>query len=238
MQWFCSSLTMAMLVAVCVSPANAQLTSPQIGWEAKLSTLSHNVSGTVSVLDPNTLLFNDFTFDGGGLSIFFYLGAEDSQSAFTSGLPIGVELLGSVFDGTQEPFTVDLPSGITMEGWNAISVWCVSVGANFGSGSFSADFDGNGDVDGRDFLKWQRGELSHPLSQSDLTAWEVNYGKVAALSAASMAVPEPATIVLLGGLAAVVLAQRRRNHPLRHLLEARVRRGQCGNLATPRERGR
>ena len=63
MRWFSNSLSIAMLVLVSTSPAHAQLTSPQIGWEAELSTLFHDVSGTVSVLDPNTLLFNDFTYN-------------------------------------------------------------------------------------------------------------------------------------------------------------------------------
>ncbi|MFB3107176.1 MAG: hypothetical protein ACE1ZA_19950, partial [Pseudomonadales bacterium] len=46
------------------------------------------------------------------------------------------------------------------------------------------DVDGNGKVDGFDFLKWQRGESPNPLSQSDLDAWEANYGAVAPLAAA------------------------------------------------------
>jgi hypothetical protein len=32
------------------------------------------------------------------------------------------------------------------------------------------DFDVDGDTDGADFLKWQRGEVSNPLNASDLTA--------------------------------------------------------------------
>jgi len=38
------------------------------------------------------------------------------------------------------------------------------------------DYDDDFDVDGLDFLKWQRGESPNPLSQSDLAAWEANYG--------------------------------------------------------------
>ncbi len=49
------------------------------------------------------------------------------------------------------------------------------------------------DVDGFDFLKWQRGESPNPLSASDLADWEANYGTVAPLSATSTTVPEPST---------------------------------------------
>jgi len=67
------------------------------------------------------------------------------------------------------------------------------------------DFDFDNDVDGLDFLKWQRGESPNPLSQSDLADWEANYGMVAPLSAASAAVPEPNSLALLslGGLIAL-----------------------------------
>ena len=67
------------------------------------------------------------------------------------------------------------------------------------------DFDVDGDVDGFDFLTWQRGESPNPLSQSDLADWEMNYGMVAPLVAASTAVPEPATcVVLLCGMMAML----------------------------------
>lgn len=38
------------------------------------------------------------------------------------------------------------------------------------------DFDGDGDVDGRDFLVWQRGGSPTPFSASDLAMWRANYG--------------------------------------------------------------
>ncbi len=64
------------------------------------------------------------------------------------------------------------------------------------------DFDSDGDVDGDDFLIWQRGGSPFPLSASDLADWEANYGTVAPLSAVSTAVPEPssALLVLIGVL--------------------------------------
>jgi len=81
-----------------------------------------------------------------------------------------------------------------------------------------ADFDGDGDVDGSDFLTWQRGlgltgqtnndngdaDASGIVDAADLAAWKGQFG--AAVGAAG-AVPEPATagLALLGifGLAAM-----------------------------------
>jgi hypothetical protein len=65
------------------------------------------------------------------------------------------------------------------------------------------DFDFDGVVDGKDFLSWQRGGSPNPLSQSDLNAWQTNYGMTAPLLAASAsAVPDPISLALLclGGL--------------------------------------
>ncbi len=73
----------------------------------------------------------------------------------------------------------------------------------------SADFDEDGDVDGRDFLLWQRGESPNPLSSGDLELWQEQYG-TGSLSAA-MAIPEPAALCLaISGLATLGFLGRRR----------------------------
>ena len=66
------------------------------------------------------------------------------------------------------------------------------------------DFDGDDDVDGEDFLKWQRGESDDPFSAGDLAAWEGNYGTTP-LSAAITRVPEPASMLLMLGAAQALL---------------------------------
>jgi hypothetical protein len=58
------------------------------------------------------------------------------------------------------------------------------------------DFDEDGDVDGLDFLLWQRGGSPTPLSQADLALWEANYG-TGPLVASSVAVPEPTALCLM-----------------------------------------
>jgi hypothetical protein len=70
----------------------------------------------------------------------------------------------------------------------------------------TADFDGDGDVDGRDFLAWQRGNSPAPHSAEDLQLWQSNF--TAVLSAVS--VPEPLTGVPLGCLVAGLYMSRRR----------------------------
>ena len=63
----------------------------------------------------------------------------------------------------------------------------------------TGDFDHDGDVDGRDFLLWQRGGSPNALSAGDLALWQSGYGSpVTAISA----VPEPATAGLVLALCA------------------------------------
>ncbi|NOY40454.1 MAG: DNRLRE domain-containing protein, partial [Planctomycetes bacterium] len=67
----------------------------------------------------------------------------------------------------------------------------------------AGDFDGDGDVDGFDFLTWQRGNLS----PSDLADWEAKLTGAALASAAS--VPEPSTWMLAVVLFPVLMVRHR-----------------------------
>ena len=70
------------------------------------------------------------------------------------------------------------------------------------------DFDLDGDVDGDDFLAWQRGESPNALDAGDLAEWETNYGPA---SLATAAVPEPTSglMSLAAALLAALLGKRR-----------------------------
>jgi len=77
-----------------------------------------------------------------------------------------------------------------------------------------ADFDGDGDVDGGDFLVWQRGfGTTGNFDAADLSLWEAQYGSGAtALSASassSTGVPEPSTMVLAGLLLVTMIWRSR-----------------------------
>jgi hypothetical protein len=69
------------------------------------------------------------------------------------------------------------------------------------------DFDNDGDVDGNDFLKWQRGQSPAGMTTTDLTLWRSNYGPNAVIAATG--VPEPATGVMLVSICAVAAWSRR-----------------------------
>jgi hypothetical protein len=88
--------------------------------------------------------------------------------------------------------------------WNTSQLYTtgtISVG-------LPGDFDQDGDVDGRDFLLWQRGGSPNPFSAGDLADWQTNYG-FPPLTAVSTAVPEPAGLVLAAGVFALLGWRRR-----------------------------
>jgi len=72
-----------------------------------------------------------------------------------------------------------------------------------------ADFDNDNDVDGADFLAWQRN-----TSLGNLADWESEFGMTGGALAASSAVPEPSTgLLLLTGLGFAMLFRPRRGSP-------------------------
>jgi hypothetical protein len=70
------------------------------------------------------------------------------------------------------------------------------------------DFDGDGDVDGRDFLAWQRGESPTAFSPADLLEWQTAYngGALSGLNA----VPEPGSLLILALAIAPLACGRKR----------------------------
>ena len=61
----------------------------------------------------------------------------------------------------------------------------------------AGDFDFDRDVDGADFLAWQRGESLDPDRAADLAAWRTDYGTGTPLSTTFSTVPEPSTLLLV-----------------------------------------
>lgn len=209
-----------LITIVLAATARAQLTSPMIGWQAELRTLEHNVSGSVTIVDEDTIRVDNFTYDGGGIVVHFYLGETESTPSFSSGVSIGPDLRGTSFDGSQEPIVYDLPVGQTLEGLTAISVWCVAAHVNFGSGTFVApsfpdgDFNRDGVVDAADYTTWRDG-FGTDYELLDYNTWKSNFGATAAGAGSTLTVanvPEPSNVCPIAAIAIAVVGIRSSRH--------------------------
>ncbi len=146
------SLTLLGALAAAALCVPTLANTPPAGSRAKLSTIFHNVSGTVEILNSSKITIRNFYFDGGGVDVRLVVAANDNDALFaSSGRYVGPQLLGSVFNG--ESLDIDLLPGESLNDINAISVWCIPFQANFGSATFfcGSDFDQDGFVTGDDF---------------------------------------------------------------------------------------
>ena len=162
----------------------------------------------------------------------------------------GLHDLGSLVDG-----------GLDANGWQRLakSIDITATGQILGHGflgesggivpylltPITADFDNDGDIDGRDFLAWQRGfgktdatladgdaNGDSLVNDEDLAIWQEQYADVNAL-AANVVVPEPNAIMLAAILLATGLQYRRpaiRRIAARGMLNVKCKIADVGNF--------
>jgi len=144
-----------------------------------------SLSNDPSAWDPTGNLLADF-ISYASMNVFPAVGSKLIGAGDASYQPAvdfnGISRSGSADVGA---FVFD-PNG--NPGWQIASAFKELLG-------LLGNFDGDNDVDGADFLKWQLGESPGPLFAFDLADWENNFGTIVTVGTAA-AVPEPSTIAL------------------------------------------
>jgi mono/diheme cytochrome c family protein len=105
---------------------------PRVGQTATLVPFAHDVGGVARVVDDCTIEITNFSYDGRGVVVEIYGAVAGNYDA-------GVSLSDDLTRPT--PYSGDtlrltLPEGVTLDDIDGVSVWCVSVGVDFGSGQF------------------------------------------------------------------------------------------------------
>jgi hypothetical protein len=175
--------------------SNTYQIGPLVPVDTELSaTLTWNRDVATDVEDIESAVYTASAFEN--LELFLYH-ADDLTTPVASSISSvdNVEhLYLSATTTDNYLFEVRSASGAVASPLSYSLAWDVNVPELLAAG----DFDLDGDRDGFDFLKWQRGESPTSLSQLNLADWQTNYGTVvSAITAASTTVPEPGTGVML-----------------------------------------
>lgn len=188
-----------LITAYTISSASGMLQNEDGAWQ---SFADQSFAGWDEADNSNSFRITEFNIAGGAL--------------LTSGGT--AMMLGNLLNGNGEPIDLNdfqfeflLATGETMEG----VIELATVGS-------SGDFDSDGDVDGADFLVWQRtlgsnvsplgsgadGDVNGVVDAGDLTVWKNGFD-ASNSSPISVAVPEPAATTLAVILLASVIVRRR-----------------------------
>ena len=143
-------------------------------------TLAIQLGGTTAITQYDVLATTRFAFLDGTLEVTLTGGFVPAIGNMFTFLTTGVNGVFGEFEN------LVLPAGFQ---WDVDYLADSVVLQVLGLGT-SGDFDGDGDVDGRDFLVWQRNP-----SVGNLADWQANYGNGPFSAATS--VPEPSALVLV-----------------------------------------
>lgn len=116
---------------------------------------------------------------------------DPESGAYNLGYPTGVSYDGSTI-------VVQLQFGDPVSGTYASRGWIVSISQP--TTEIPGDFDHDGNIDGRDFLAWQRNP-----NVGNLSDWQASYGTN---GLGALSVPEPSTILLVVSLSGIIGTRR------------------------------
>ena len=174
----------------------------------QMNTVGTSNGGVTALNNVGSHIGEDLPVDSSGNLATDFVDILNSN-AFPA---VGGKLVGagSASDQPSDDFNLTSRSGSNDVGAYIYSAsgnpgWAIIPGfKQFSSATTAGDFDTDGDVDGADFLLWQR-----DTSVGSLSDWQSNYGPGSA-QAVSASVPEPSALVLvLLGLPAFVRSRFR-----------------------------
>lgn len=119
------------------TPSGCGSDHAKVGYTGTFSTLAHNVSGTVTIMDNCTLQIENFNYDASAPVVYFY---GDTSSNFLSdnAFTIGGILRDNNVEYVNTSITLKLPNNKTLDDLEYLSVWCIDFNANFGDLKFQA----------------------------------------------------------------------------------------------------
>jgi hypothetical protein len=202
-------------------------TTATLNVTAKLTP--HNTAAFADVVINDLDGVDDSAPGAGGEEYKYYLDlSQFNSSTFTTvSIPLSsfnerVQAFETFNDGdtSLEDFNMYYLGLVTRQAGGLVGLEIESIQVTASAAS-SGDFDQDGDVDGRDFLVWQRnfgtnnspravldagdGDYDGDVDGDDLAVWQAQYGGGAL---AAVTIPEPASWLLLLGIVSVGCVRR------------------------------
>jgi autotransporter-associated beta strand protein len=190
-----------------------------------ISSLNIDLSGVTVGTQYDQLIASGLSLGGAALNLSLGAFVPTGSETFTIVNNTGGAAVSGEFAGLAQGAQVDLagvPFFIDYAGGDGNDV----VLASTVPGDEDADFDGDGDVDGADFLTWQQnlggtgglaqGDANNDsaINGDDLAIWKNQFGPGGASVGAVAAVPEPAALMVLASAVAALAVSWRRQQPV------------------------
>jgi hypothetical protein len=191
------------IIAEAARWGDSKVTTPfnKANWQNEISWLTNTYLAIRNDMVLNQLrndgLFTTFaapSFNQHGGDVNSGFGLTMTASAgtvhFTTDGVTDPRLIGGAVSPAANTYAglIPLTSDVTVKArlLSTTGAWSGLVEATFNVTTQPGDYDFDGDVDGRDFLAWQRGQSTSPLSSNDLSDWQNNYGATAPLAASEV----------------------------------------------------
>jgi len=219
-----------------VNPLAVTGTAIRLYLPTNTGTATLAIPATVAKVDlvPSTNQTLTAVYDNGNVKVYLdgvqigsLIAAPALQDLGGNDLRIGEDRGGYVGQSANENFVgsmddvLVLDRALTADQVMALhTTGAAALVSSLPAATVSGDYDGDRDVDGNDFLVWQRefgagegspadGNRDGIVSSFDLSAWAVHFGQTASATPNGGTVPEPATWGLAATLAAILVARRR-----------------------------
>jgi hypothetical protein len=103
------------------------------GWTGKLSSLDAGLGGTVTVVEADQLLINDYKLEDAAAPALYWWGTA------TSNLGDGFRISNKQVDkaASSNTYTIDLDAGKTTADFSIVGLWCERFSANFGQATLA-----------------------------------------------------------------------------------------------------
>lgn len=129
-----AALAVILTVILPAPVADAQCGSAYAGWEATLEhSATYGIDGVGVIVDAGTIRVDNFSYNGMGPDVFFYLGRSRSHADLSNGIAIS-ERLDRAY--SNETVVLTVPPGVDLGEYRALSVWCRMFSVDFSSATF------------------------------------------------------------------------------------------------------